>query len=185
MAIEVESQRYKFRPRGMKTKLEFHYNPLHDLESVWWLAVWFIFSHVLQETPRVRDPTTASNQLRQVKLLFPRHLAATSRSDQFEVATTFELACSSLPSSFRNAATRLEDARMALVDRYERAERGDEIDTEVFLGIHEELIRLFDEAKDSTRDMALEPLVSLFTETHKRPLEEDTAEHPDPKRSRV
>jgi hypothetical protein len=59
MSVEVRSLHYRFLPRpGLVdlhdfTNLEFestdflqcpfHFNPLHDLESIWWVGVWLIF----------------------------------------------------------------------------------------------------------------------------------------------
>ena len=45
-AIEVVAEEYLFRPLGHTASIPrtFLHNPLHDYESVWWTAVWFIFS---------------------------------------------------------------------------------------------------------------------------------------------
>lgn len=42
MSVEVDSMKYLFksRQRGRRTPLEWFYNPIHDLESVWWLFTW-------------------------------------------------------------------------------------------------------------------------------------------------
>ena len=40
MAVEVEAGAYMNYARGV-----FSYNPLHDLESVWWVGVWFLLCH--------------------------------------------------------------------------------------------------------------------------------------------
>ena len=63
MAVEVDQQKYLFPPapslppspssdsssadslpQDPKIRPGFHYNPLHDLESLWWNAVWFILN---------------------------------------------------------------------------------------------------------------------------------------------
>ena len=40
MAVEVESGAYMNQVRGV-----FSHNPLHDLESLWWVGVWFLICH--------------------------------------------------------------------------------------------------------------------------------------------
>ncbi|KAK2467321.1 hypothetical protein APHAL10511_000556 [Amanita phalloides] len=57
MATELYEGQYLFKAEedkpptpevGVNTqnsKLSFRYNPIHDLESVWWLAVWTLFNH--------------------------------------------------------------------------------------------------------------------------------------------
>ena len=40
MAVEVESSKYTFHPES-----DFSQNPLHDLESLWWVGVWFLLCH--------------------------------------------------------------------------------------------------------------------------------------------
>ena len=40
MAVEVQSSGYIYYP-----EFEFSHNPLHDLESLWWIGVWFLFYH--------------------------------------------------------------------------------------------------------------------------------------------
>src|SRR5271168_5238859 len=40
MAVEVERSEYTYHP-----DFDFCHNPLHDLESLWWIGVWFAFWH--------------------------------------------------------------------------------------------------------------------------------------------
>ncbi|KAI6140067.1 hypothetical protein EDD17DRAFT_1499893 [Pisolithus thermaeus] len=45
MACEVEAQKYLFQPHGLlpyddDDSTPFRFNPLHDMESVWWIATW-------------------------------------------------------------------------------------------------------------------------------------------------
>ena len=42
MAVEVESSGYIYYPRSNPS---FSHNPLHDLESLWWVGVWFLLYH--------------------------------------------------------------------------------------------------------------------------------------------
>ena len=49
MAVEVEAGAY------INMANQFSHNPLHDLESLWWVGVWFILCHY--NPSRVGDPT--------------------------------------------------------------------------------------------------------------------------------
>ena len=55
MAAEAYSQAYLFRPPMLElftTQADppaWRHNPLHDLESVWWVAVWCVHYFVLKE----------------------------------------------------------------------------------------------------------------------------------------
>ena len=40
MAVEVENSAYLYYLNS-----EFSHNPLHDLESLWWVGVWFLLCH--------------------------------------------------------------------------------------------------------------------------------------------
>jgi len=40
MAVEVQSSKYMFYPKS-----DFSHNPLHDLESLWWVGGWFLLCH--------------------------------------------------------------------------------------------------------------------------------------------
>ena len=50
MAIEVEAGAYMNQVDGI-----FSHNPLHDLESLWWVGVWFLLCHY--EPSNIRDIT--------------------------------------------------------------------------------------------------------------------------------
>ncbi|KIM74225.1 hypothetical protein PILCRDRAFT_828383 [Piloderma croceum F 1598] len=58
MSVEIESPSYHYHPQPDQTLDDsdpeaenpisappFRYNPLHDMESIWWVGVWFIFCH--------------------------------------------------------------------------------------------------------------------------------------------
>ena len=40
MAVEVEMGAYMFHPREILS-----HNPLHDLESLWWVGIWLLLCH--------------------------------------------------------------------------------------------------------------------------------------------
>ena len=56
------------------TKLRFHYNPLHDMESIWWIVSWILFSNRDKPIASEEDLEDAESQMQYVHLLFPRTL---------------------------------------------------------------------------------------------------------------
>ncbi|KIK15568.1 hypothetical protein PISMIDRAFT_114971 [Pisolithus microcarpus 441] len=47
-------------------KCPFKFNPLHDMESLWWIATWTLYYHVDQE-----GSWRSSEQITQFHKLFP------------------------------------------------------------------------------------------------------------------
>ena len=44
MAVEALGLAYRFQPRRRKPyKLGWSHNPLHDVESTWWITVWILY----------------------------------------------------------------------------------------------------------------------------------------------
>ncbi|KAI5993491.1 hypothetical protein EDD15DRAFT_2548104, partial [Pisolithus albus] len=72
MACEVESEEYLFAQVTVKAPGEdrnwcpFKFNPLHDMESLWWIATWTLFYHVDQKGCR-----PSSEQITEFYKLFP------------------------------------------------------------------------------------------------------------------
>src|ERR1700722_14511554 len=92
MAVEVDNNKYLFRPDVFDPDLfeqdlllpkapRFHYNPLHDLESIWWVGVRTIFTCGVDG---VDDPLALEKQERNASLLFPRALHVTTRRDAIQ-----------------------------------------------------------------------------------------------------
>ena len=40
----------------------FHANPLHELESMWWLLIWFVFSHIPESSEHLYDAKAVSSE---------------------------------------------------------------------------------------------------------------------------
>ncbi|KAI6021147.1 hypothetical protein EDC04DRAFT_2901404 [Pisolithus marmoratus] len=58
MACEVEAQKYLFTarrrvPYGTTFEPSFRFNPLHDMESIWWIPTWVLYYHVDQDGRQV------------------------------------------------------------------------------------------------------------------------------------
>src|ERR1700729_2585300 len=119
--VEIESLSYHYQPQLPQTldalspslspfpdDPPFRYNPLHDIESIWWVGVWFLFCHREATTMSEANLADAQTQLLHVQKLFPRVLKSFDRVEKFQNRRTFANGISFLPSSFRQAAQRLE-----------------------------------------------------------------------------
>ncbi|KAI5994020.1 hypothetical protein EDD15DRAFT_874912 [Pisolithus albus] len=101
MACEFEAQNYLFRrPKTIdrdtlekRMRVPFRFNPLHDVESILWIATWIFYYHIDREggQPLV-------DQMEYFHELFPRGLK--DRFSTFIVYTDFHV----LPTSFHRAA---------------------------------------------------------------------------------
>jgi hypothetical protein len=79
MALEVVRVRYRFLPAGTVTKPPFRHNALHEMESLWLIALWLIMAHGV-------DPTsdTSYNPNRQYieyRRLFPADITIRNSND--------------------------------------------------------------------------------------------------------
>lgn len=61
VAVEVAAQAYLFQPIRERlsteppvtiTKREFRYNPLHDLETIWWDALYFVVNRTVEDSEK-------------------------------------------------------------------------------------------------------------------------------------
>jgi serine/threonine protein kinase len=136
MSIEIAAQRFLFgrlKPRltldevseraerqdegTTQTNVLFSPNHLHDLESLWWVAVWVVFYNHFGTSPSVtREDTT--ELLRLAQTLFPPMLESFSRRDGFKDPQAFEDTCAGLPSNKKFATAHLDFLRQLLIEHY-------------------------------------------------------------------
>lgn len=96
-------------------KVPFRYNPLHDLESLWWIAVYFVFKQGIDiDTP---DPEVKQERERIVNPLFNEE-----RVECLSNETCLVKALNVLPVVLRPAGRALTDARRYLVENFRMAE---------------------------------------------------------------
>ncbi|KAI5993502.1 hypothetical protein EDD15DRAFT_2529998 [Pisolithus albus] len=120
MACEVEAQRYLFQPHGGKSlaktnpaaKCPFRFNPLHDMESLWWIATWTLYYHVDQ-----RGSRPSPEQITQFHDLFPGRLRG-----RFDVFVD-DLDYGVLPASFRDAGYEVEFMHQEIMVAYTESEK--------------------------------------------------------------
>ncbi|KAI6106368.1 hypothetical protein EDD16DRAFT_1745599 [Pisolithus croceorrhizus] len=100
MACEVKVQKYLFTDSNAldedfmleeQIPLSFKFNPLHDMESIWWIATWILYYHVGEEGCQL-----SSDQIKCFLELFPGQLD--SRTSAFLAPLTDVV----LPISFHS-----------------------------------------------------------------------------------
>jgi hypothetical protein len=191
MSVEIESLEYRYRPalppkvsddpRAMvKPSLSppFRYNPLHDVESIWWVGVWFLFCHRDKITTSNADLVDAQTQLDHVQKLFPRVLNSSGRLSKFQSQGAFFSGISVLPDSFCKPAELLEWGRQKLLERFYEAEAGPDINQTAFGGIDELFIRLFTMATGDSDGAELFSLNDILRSSTEREVEAEAAEIP-------
>ena len=145
MSIEVAVQRFLFTPVGQRSRADGHrffkrqemdqnivpfsHNHLHDLESLWWVAVWVVFyNNFSEETPsHDRPPFTSKNaedQIDLAKTLFPSVLKDSIRHIAFSQPDAFLDMCKDLPGNKRDICSGLDALREYLVTHYRAVEAG-------------------------------------------------------------
>lgn len=121
----------------------FHYNPLHDLESLWWLTNYFTFdfsSKLLEKSASRNDPKEKAQ--RTSRRHFPHTLFDDYNSRHNVVTATgyFAQYAYLLPENLRPAGAALEKFRRELVSRYEKTEESLESASDpAFGGLHDSL----------------------------------------------
>ncbi|KAF7799149.1 hypothetical protein EIP86_010380 [Pleurotus ostreatoroseus] len=96
----------------------FLYNPLHDLESVWWLAVYFLLKREAVINGSMAENSTEAE--RQIRDLFGRR---TGRVEFFRNDRDFKKLASVVHPVLRPAVARLDEIRKHLIRAYQTAEQ--------------------------------------------------------------
>lgn len=133
MAVEVSAQEYLFRPKteidiasvdaeGDNSDLSttptpkcLRFNPLHDAESVWWIAVWVLLNH----SPVNHPLASCVPQYQQASDIFEHR---DIRQNFFTNDGNLVEACKILPPQFHVFTSRLNGFRTLLIAAYIRAE---------------------------------------------------------------
>jgi hypothetical protein len=198
MSIEVAEQAFLFRisdpvttyrehrqrassgaKQSVASKVPFSHNYLHDLESLWWVAIRVVFyNHFYLKSPLDDHPQFELKDVgRQVKLaqrLFPPTLKNTDRQNGFR--STFLEKYVGLPDNKTTMVTSPDYLRLILIKRYEVVESALPLALSFSPNssedrIYEEFQEVFSASKDDTRDLLpdfiLPIYVKLLKETEK------------------
>ncbi|KAF9236609.1 hypothetical protein BU15DRAFT_76812 [Melanogaster broomeanus] len=130
MACEVEGHRYLFFKRRPTVVISakyapvppedqpFRFNPLHDLESWWWMLTWVLHYNVDGDTQVIPDGHGAAYHS-----LFPGVVPGATRSDPLRSFLKTKV----VPPSFHSTISWADQMRLQLIEGYEAAEEGSEV----------------------------------------------------------
>ena len=135
----------------------FRYNPLHDMESLWWIAVYLVIN-------REVDVEDTSDEVA-ARLIQQKRFAAQlfHRKDERYLAITsnnfFLRHLPQLHPSLSTVGSMLFETLVLLCDAYLEAEKSDVPDCRAADDLHEEFHRCFQTAMESlaTRDIHVRP----------------------------
>ncbi|KAJ3542253.1 hypothetical protein NM688_g5988 [Phlebia brevispora] len=175
MSLEVAAHSYLFRQaspaeeprktRGKKSahnnsKLPFLYNPLHDLESLWWVALFFIVAGKVidDKSGSFMENARREDQANFAKKLFRTY---TYRTRAFQDSDCFEKVLDSLHPALEEVGLALDMLRNFLLAAYVDAEKDvQNIQFDVAVGVHACFIEFFGSLAQSLheKDITIDPL---------------------------
>jgi hypothetical protein len=111
MAVEVLHMMYLFNPHGM-AEYDFRVNLLHDLESIWWIGMWFLTRNCPKDSQHTTDHAGCHTQL----------FGGSDDRVRFLLTSIAEHFVPKFPELFRSAGDALIVILRSLRDAYETAE---------------------------------------------------------------
>ena len=145
MAVEIARQRYLFaklskdtaegkglddymqrlmhkeeNPEQVGEPKGIYYNYIHDLESVWWIAVWALFNFEKKDIGANEIDSQAAKQRKLNKdVLFPGTVGNQDRFEFLSVRTTYADTTGCLPKYFENLIRTLGTIAEAITELYQ------------------------------------------------------------------
>jgi len=124
MLDEIQQTEGKEATNAMQNRLAdvpFSHNHLHDLESLWWVAVWMAFYNHFSNSQQseegaLSDLPEVERQLHLARILFPSVMKNTDRLLGFQ--TSFPKVCDDLPSDKSPICKYLNVLRLSLMRHY-------------------------------------------------------------------
>ncbi|KAL5525400.1 hypothetical protein ACEPAF_9270 [Sanghuangporus sanghuang] len=148
-----------WRPRSkMKSKkpenaniVQFFHNDLHDLESLWWIAIWELLFHRSNVDEELGEESAAladSEREKAIRKLFPRAMIHGDRSDFIDGRQAYEDAIGWMNDTFYELAGILNQFRVLLTTRYRDFEASFRcVDWGRLQGIHKEIQQIFEQCR--------------------------------------
>ncbi|KAL5479078.1 hypothetical protein ACEPAI_2366 [Sanghuangporus weigelae] len=148
-----------------KLSFPFFHNDLHDLESIWWIATWVLFfNRVCRD---LSDEEQDYYRLLAAKAIFHIAGSPTDRTLFFQTPTVFEEQTAWVPDELRDMTRFLNAIRRILLVSYEKFEKElPEVRTDVFEGIHEKLLLVFDACKNTAIEIEVALSQTLVPQHH-------------------
>jgi hypothetical protein len=151
----------------------FRYNPLHNIESTWWIGVWIITCNGVMEDKRsVED---VEKQKRRAREFFPKTTRSADRLSLLSANTLLGSLIEQLPGAFLGAGSVLDWGRAKLLGRYKQAEAHFKIDEKAFHGIHAQISLVLERAIKESGQIQLCYLDQLILLLKQDLEQEDTA----------
>ena len=143
MAVEVADQVYYFSKQVTRTGKELdkikqkhkahekneetndtskgvYYNYIHDLESVWWIAVWALFNFEKKDIGANKIDSWAAKQRKLNKdILFSGTVSNQDRIEFLSMRKTYAKKTKCLPEYFENLSTTLGTIAEAIIELYQ------------------------------------------------------------------
>ena len=192
MAVEVHLQTYLFLPipcaldkrslvavlRSKKPIPEFRFNPLHDLESIWWIALWTFLRFTLADV----SGTQLMRQYRIARTSFPGIAVDRDRNECFRSPNAFQVHLDNLAfgpdTTMGKLGFGVDVLAFALRQEYAEVEEFP-IQVEKFNGVHDRFNDAMDELVTSMSEqvnnvMLLYDLVNQKLTAKRKSWDDDT-----------
>ncbi|KAI5115423.1 hypothetical protein M0805_004010 [Coniferiporia weirii] len=136
------------------------YNCLHDMESIWWTAIWIPFLHEDSSEKSRRSEADRLGQVETANMLFPQQLYSTKRHDFFTSGFAFDRRTWCLPQSFKDVVEHLGSLRGMLRIRNTQAEATlPKIDKKAFKRVHGVFAQTLRATRDEAYNIEIERIV--------------------------
>lgn len=128
----------------------FFHNDLHDLESLWWIALWKLLKHTAKFEGSIQDEERARQREVTINLLFPQSNNTIKRMHFLQTNVHYWDYLTWWPD--RTLKMAMASLRSTLVKKYSKFEASfPEIQTELFDGTHALFRGLFTKCRDYIR----------------------------------
>jgi len=190
MAVEVDAQDFIFfsspnmpglsfadllaQPTSVDAEQPFFHNHLHDLESLWWVAVWMVFHHqfLAPGEDRLSDIDEVASQIKPAQRLFPPIIHPSHRL--CGLRWDFPQLCKSLQSNKAVVCQCLNILRRILLYNYRIMESTfpTSIDPSAFqVEIYEDFKEAFSMSRRGYPDCRLDFIPSIYVELYIKKME--------------
>ena len=116
-------------PRTDDTPEGIYYNYIHDLESVWWIAVWALFNFEKKDIGANKIDSWAAKQRKLNKdILFSGTVGNQDRFEFLSIQNAYADTTECLPKYFANLPTTLGTIAEAIIELYQSKELNYQVD---------------------------------------------------------
>ena len=116
-------------PRAGNTPKGIYYNYIHDLESVWWIAVWALFNFEKKDIGANKIDSWAAKQRKLNKdILFSGTVGNQDRFEFLSIQNAYADTTECLPKYFANLPTTLGTIAEAIIELYQSKELNYQVD---------------------------------------------------------